>query len=230
MALTPRYRHLNEQERLQICQFIRSHVPLTRNKDHAFRQFARWQVSLLLWRWTADAYCTRQKVIRPDAIKYDLQMLPATHSARESRRIAKKGLRHEHTVPRMVLAKRIIENDLTMEKIYELLIRHCRAVVVTKEEDQLLSKHGLKSMPAGGEWETGCPYAPLRGGRTARCHRLAGCSTRLPGERGLPTNLDDDPLRFEGIERVVHQALGRLKVEIPFDRQPEGSTGPAQVI
>jgi hypothetical protein len=155
----PRYRHLDQHERMELCRFIRSYVPVAKDEKNAFRKFARWQISLLLWRWTADAYCTRENVIRPDAIKYDVEMLPATQKARALRKKSIRGLRHEHTVPRIALAQRIIDNDLGIAEIYKLLTRHCRAVIVTLEEDQLLSKHGKKSMESDWNWETGCPYA-----------------------------------------------------------------------
>ncbi len=155
----PRYRHLDQHERMELCRFIRAYVPVADDPKNPFWKFARWQISLLLWRWTADAYCTRDKVIRPDAIKYDVEMLPATRKARQLRKQSIRGLRHEHTVPRIALAQRIIDNDFGIDEIYALLTRHCRAVIVTLEEDQLLSKHGKKSMGPEWEWETGCPYA-----------------------------------------------------------------------
>ena len=159
MTDSPRYRHLKQDERIELCRFIRSYVPVAKDKTKPFWKFARWQISLLLWRWTADAYCTRENVIRPDAIKYDVEMLPATTRARELRKKSIRGLRHEHTVPRILLAERIIENDLCANQIYLLLTRHCRAVIVTLEEDQQLSKHGKKSMASDWDWEIGCPYA-----------------------------------------------------------------------
>ena len=158
-AVAPRYRDLNTEERLQICEFIRSHVPLAQDDKHAFRRFARWQISLLLWRWTADAFCLRKKVIQPDAAKYNVALLPATLNARKLRANSIRGLRHEHTVPRIVLTDLIIEGDLDVDQIYDLLTRHCRAVIVTLEEDQELSKHGKKTMGSDWERETGCPYA-----------------------------------------------------------------------
>lgn len=82
MTEAPRYRHLNQEERLELCRFIREYVPVARDKAKPFWKFARWQISLLLWRWTADAYCTRENVIRPDAIKYDVEMLPATKTSK----------------------------------------------------------------------------------------------------------------------------------------------------
>jgi hypothetical protein len=159
MTDIPRYRHLNEGERLQICDFIRSQVLVAQDEKHAFRKFARWQISLLLWRWTADAYCQREDVIRPDAIKYDVEMLPATKKARALRERSIRGLRHEHCVPRIVLTDLIIKGDLSTDEIYRLLARHCRAVIVTLEEDQQLSEHGKKTMGEGWKSETGCPYA-----------------------------------------------------------------------
>lgn len=158
----PRYRHLDEAERLQICDFIRAQVLVAKDEEHVFRKFARWQISLLLWRWTADAYCQWEDVIRPDAIKYNVEMVPATKKARELRKRSIRGLRHEHCVPRIVLTDLIIKGDLSTDQIYKLLARHCRAVIVTQEEDQKLSEYGKKTMGEGWEWETGCPYDRYR--------------------------------------------------------------------
>jgi len=95
-----------------------------------------------------------------------------------------------------------------------------RPAFQTRQEE-----HGL-----GLGMGNGLSVCPLQGGRTPWGRRLEGRSPRPPGRRSLPPGLDDDPLGLQGFQRVVHQALRRLEVEIPFDRQSEGTTGSAQIV
>lgn len=159
MISAPRYRHLNQVEKTGLCRFIHSYVATARDSDHPLGRIARSQISLLLWRWTADAFCLRENAIKQDGIKYDTAMLPATATAREIRKSTKKGLIHEHCVPRAFIADRIISEALCPEGILSLLTSHCRAVVVSRAEDATLCKQGRQSMPKGWDWQTGCPYA-----------------------------------------------------------------------
>lgn len=154
-----RYRPLSTKEKLLLIHFLRSLVPVARDRTHPFRRLARAQISTSLWRWTADAYCVRSNAIKQDARKYDDKRLPVTPAARELRKTTVSGLRHEHVVPRIMIADRIIENDLRVSDIYRLLSRYCHAVIVTRAEDTMLSK---RSMPAGWSWESGCPFGRYR--------------------------------------------------------------------
>ena len=73
---------------------------------------------------------------------------PAAHSCQSN----KKQLRHEHLVPRKVLIRRMhsLENP-DVETVYAILDSMCVGVVVTVEEDRILSQAGLRSkMP--DEW------------------------------------------------------------------------------
>lgn len=60
-----------------------------------------------------------------------------------------KELVHEHSVPKCVLGEKLdemYENKQTSEEeIFSLIDKFCHAVVVTKEEDALLNKAGLRS-------------------------------------------------------------------------------------
>ena len=63
----------------------------------------------------------------------------------QAKKTLKKDLRHEHLVPRKVLVAMLMEVvEPTPEKVRELLDQFCIGVVVTKAEDELLSK-GLRS-------------------------------------------------------------------------------------
>jgi hypothetical protein len=115
---------------------------------------AREQIAVTMWRWTADAVDTEKRVVKKDAYKYDFDIHAATKSAKATK--TKKGLRHEHAVPRMVLARLIIDLDLPVDGIFKLLDRLCVAVVVTRAEDLKLKPRN--KMPDGWKWENGDPY------------------------------------------------------------------------
>jgi hypothetical protein len=154
-----RYRSLNKEERLFLCELVRGLVPVARDGSHSMRKIARGQISLMMWRWTADGVCLRSNVARQDAIKYDVSLLPATAKACEIALVTDRGLRHEHVVPRIRLADRIIEENMAVPEMYRFLLRHCAAVMVTKEEDLFLSK---KTMPPNWEWDKSCIYQRYR--------------------------------------------------------------------
>ena len=89
-----------------------------------------------------------------DALKYDVTV---HRSTREAARVGIRGLRHEHVVPRTLLARRIIEGDLDVTAIAGLLTRCCRAAIVTSEQDALIRPRD--AMPDVWDWDTGDPYA-----------------------------------------------------------------------
>lgn len=128
-------------------------------------QIARGQISTTFWYWTADAIDIKTGVVKRDAIKHDVNFLPATQSSIEisktvPRSSLKKYLVHEHTVPRMFLTDYILKNNFNVKEIHLLLENFCRAVIVTKDEDAILKKFKLnKTMPLDWNWETGSPYA-----------------------------------------------------------------------
>ena len=72
-----------------------------------------------------------------------------------------KDLRHDHAIPRNVLAKMFLEKQppLSAAKALKLLRKFCDAVVITKKEDKSFGKIGLRQkMPKGWNW-TKNPYA-----------------------------------------------------------------------
>lgn len=76
-----------------------------------------------------------------------------------------KNLRHEHSVPKDWIKKEFekIQKDINYEKVYELLVKYGQAVVISKEEDALLNKMGLRSkMPVQQEGESFDVFARYR--------------------------------------------------------------------
>lgn len=156
----PRHRPLGARERQYICSYISSLLPVARRSaNHPMRRIARSQISWAMWRWTADGVTTSNDEVQQDAYKYDVEVLPCTRGARLRALTTKKGLRHEHIVPRMVLADSIIERSLSTKEIHDFLSSFCEAIIVTKEEDSRLQR---SSMPDGWNFDTGCRYARYR--------------------------------------------------------------------
>jgi hypothetical protein len=144
-----RYRPLERAEHQYIAQYVRSLLAVARDPAHPMSRLAQWQIALAMWRWTADGVDIPSGRVVKDALKYSTVVHPSTQAARAQ--ISTRGLRHEHVVPRVVLARRIIDQDLDHNGIVELLTRFCRAAILTSEEDRrLLPK---KEMPPGWTWE-----------------------------------------------------------------------------
>ena len=153
------HRSLNRRERLYLCVFIRSLVEVAKDHQHPMRKLARAQISMTMWRWTADGACLKTNAVRPDALKYDVRQLLCTNAARNVAQTTIKDLRHEHVVPRIMLAHRIIDEDMSLKVIYKFLSKFCKPVIVTKNEDASFSR---SCMPAEWSWAEGCEYARYR--------------------------------------------------------------------
>ena len=68
----------------------------------------------------------------------------------------RKGLRHEHAVPRTLIIEALFAMDNpTQDAVFELLDRLAVGVVVTKDEQATLDKDYQTTMPAGfdSEWD-----------------------------------------------------------------------------
>ncbi|HEX8397416.1 MAG TPA: hypothetical protein VF644_08315 [Pyrinomonadaceae bacterium] len=156
-----KYRFLNYQEREYFCKFIKILMPFAQDLKHPMSKLAKEQISTTMWYWTADAVELSTGVVKRDAIKYDINFIPATEKAIIfAKQKIWSELRHEHVVPRIALTNYILENDLSIEEIHSFLTRFCRAVIVTKEEDAILKSFNLnKTMPSDWCWKTGSPYA-----------------------------------------------------------------------
>lgn len=70
-----------------------------------------------------------------------------------------KHLIHEHLVPRKVLMNKLFSEVIPdKQNIFEFLDTYCVGVVVTKDEDNMLNKIGLRSeMPS--DWDNKDPWA-----------------------------------------------------------------------
>ena len=155
------HRAFSDDEQLELAKVIRSLVPLAGNEGHFLHKWARANIGGLLWCWTAGAISLRSGRVASDAFKYNVDIHPATQRATKmAGGKSNKGLRHEHVVPRNVLAKRIVADNMDEYRIVEFLRVFCRAVIIDKDDDNKFSKGKLgKSMPKGWEWDPNDVYA-----------------------------------------------------------------------
>lgn len=56
-----------------------------------------------------------------------------------------KNLRHEHSVPKKEIIKKIINCNKSKQEIFDILDKYAHSVVVSLDEDRLLDKAGLRS-------------------------------------------------------------------------------------
>ena len=129
------------------------------NRTPSMRRLAVYLIKLAGWRWTADAVDSATGIVVPDAVKYDIRYLP--HSADAAFVFAQypkelgRRLTHEHTIPLSLLAEKVLNLETDdREAIREVFGVHCRAALVTKEEDRKLNSAKLRSaMPSN--WSFG---------------------------------------------------------------------------
>ncbi len=156
-----------------IATYIARLLPDAGSSSHPMQQFARHAISDALWRWTADGYNRKRRVVETNAFKYNFNHTPFTVSALNTwnaNRAAGKdrvaGLRHEHSVPKKCLIEKLLTMAPEPQPIQELLSRLCKAVIVTTGDDALLTRAKLRSsMPI--EWDGSDPYARYRHPRVA---------------------------------------------------------------
>jgi hypothetical protein len=129
------------------------------NRTPSMRRLAAHLIKLAAWRWTADAVDSSTGMVIPDAIKHDIRYLPhsadaALVSAQYPKELGKR-LTHEHTIPLGLLAEKVFNLETyDRESIREIFTIHCRAALVTKEEDRKLNSAKLRSaMPSS--WSFG---------------------------------------------------------------------------
>lgn len=152
----------------------------------SIKRVALRQIKDLAWRWTADAVDARTGIVVPDAVKYALTHLPhttkAAAAAADARGRLGAVLRHEHAVPRSVLAERVLEiGSKDHSAIFALCTTYCVAALLSLAEDHKLNGLGLqRTMPAECSWGT----SPTARYETAKIKLLqpsevkATCSTR----------------------------------------------------
>lgn len=88
-----------------------------------------------------------------------------------------KGLRHDHAVPKKVLIAQLRElaGHATPEKVRDLFNHFCIGVVITLEEDRLLTKKGFNSALPAGETDPWSRY------------KAAGISLRVDANQEQPS-------------------------------------------
>jgi hypothetical protein len=154
-------RPFTHDEQVELAKIIRHFVPLARNENHFLCNWAQGQIAGLIWCWTAAAIDLGSGKAKNDAFKYDAEVHPAsTKALKVIRGNSTEGLRHEHAVPRSILAQHIVNEDMHEAEIAEFLRKHCHAaIIVTSEDDQLSKAQLRKRMPSEWALEGGDPYA-----------------------------------------------------------------------
>lgn len=100
-------------------------------------------INSLLWTWTERF--GKYKGCRCSVSAY-----------RHYRRHKGKGLRHDHSIPRKLIVEYFLtqKSSLTPRKVLRFLRKYCEGIVLTKKEDAILSKAGLRQrMPKGWDWD-----------------------------------------------------------------------------
>jgi hypothetical protein len=98
-------------------------------------------------------------------IRYALNQFDKHEGIRLTSRKAKGKVRpaivHDHSIPHsFVLNKLLALKNVTNEALKEVINKHYRIGIITKEEDELLTRSGLrKKMPDGWDEKSGSVYA-----------------------------------------------------------------------
>ena len=177
-----------------------------------------------LWFWTADGEDEQGEIGR-DKLKYSFDFLwhsqaacglsRAACAARRPEEAA-TDLRHEHAVPKSLIQDRLLRSPgIDAKEVMAVLEQHCRAVILTNEEDKKLNKFFRNSMPS--PWDIDDPNAdPFARYKhqalvCSTCCTLLGMESRAPprlratpeslleflvGPCVLPERLDIFPTRF----------------------------------
>lgn len=148
---------LEEKQQREFAKIIEFFADIAHDPNNSWRNWARTEIKNILWCWTAAALNSDTGAVsQSGVVKYDLDFLPATDAARKRVKHDKaKGVRHEHAVPRKVIADLIVDQNMDEEQILVLLRRCCIAALVTKHEDKKLKPRD--SMPSGWKWESDDP-------------------------------------------------------------------------
>lgn len=131
----------------------------------SLRSASRLMLHSLLWHWTADGVPEGSSELDwrgRDRLKYDFQRLAHTREAHDkSTKTGKKGLVHEHIVPRHLIVERLLDQPpRDAEAIVEFLQKYCRGAIVTKDQDRELHRDAMppdKSAPHT-PWSFDGPY------------------------------------------------------------------------
>ncbi|WP_437998934.1 hypothetical protein WMF26_02015 [Sorangium sp. So ce185] len=136
---------LQDVHRQFIAEEIARLSERARDPNDRMRRVARFLIDSLLWCWTADGLDAEGNSVR-DGIKYDLRHQMHTRDAQtlwKNNGQRGTGLRHEHAVPRKALIDHLLSlpAPLSAEVVLRVLERLCFAVIVTKTQDDALTKN-----------------------------------------------------------------------------------------
>jgi hypothetical protein len=141
---------------MRVAEIISYFASIAYDTEHPLRKLARHIIIRdLLWRWTADGVEQKTGVVCADVLKYCRRYHRTSKSAEKAR-----DLRHEHAVPRKLLADRMIEKKMNTEKIFRFLEAFCKVVIITKSEHDKLGR----CMPEGWNWRRGSVFARYEAG------------------------------------------------------------------
>ena len=158
MAKIRTWKPLSNEHKDELISLI-IHAYILAQRTPSMKKLAANLIKAAGWRWTADAVATATGDVTKDAVKYDMRYLPHTaNAALVSKQYPKersKRLRHEHTYPLGLLAENVFNLESgDRDVIREMFNIHCKAAIVTREEDQQLSSAKLRSaMPP--KWGVG---------------------------------------------------------------------------
>ncbi len=147
-----KYKPLDRKEKMLVAEIISYFVSIARDTKHPLRKLARTIIMRdLLWRWTADGVERKTGAVKPDVLKY------CRRSHRVSKRAEKaRDLRHEHAVPRKLLADRMIDTGMNTKQVFRFLEGFCKVVIITRSEHKTKLRGG---MPEGWNWRRGSAFA-----------------------------------------------------------------------
>ncbi len=83
-----------------------------------------------------------------------------------------KRLVHEHAVPKKILIDMLMQHPSpTADSVRQLLQNYCKAAVITKAEDAVLNRLGLRSkMPS--DWDRKDPWARYKAAGIVLCSKV----------------------------------------------------------
>ncbi len=143
-----RCKPLQKTHRTFIATEIARLLPVAGDESNPMRKVARDLVDRLIWRWTADGYDPKTNAVLYDARKYDCDAYAHTPAARKRARAGKRGIRHEHVIPKRALIERLLRERPDAQATRRFLDRFCIVAIVLKEdEERYIPKALRKSMP-----------------------------------------------------------------------------------
>ena len=164
MGRNDRWKPLSPEHKRYLSEEIARQLPLARKGP-----CTAWAYRIIdnyLWFWTADGEDEQGEIGR-DALKYSFDFLWHSEAACGLSRAecaagrpeeAATDPRHEHAVPKRLIQDRLLRSPgIDANEVMAVLEQHCRAVILTNEEDKKLNKYFRNSMPS--PWDIDDPGA-----------------------------------------------------------------------